>query len=97
LVRIRSFSMTDLPTQLSPMWARASSLVLSNGSLEALTTDCPAHLLAAQSRHKLVTHAVNCSEVYRIPRVFLQLLPQLQNVIVNRAGGRIVLVAPDFI
>ena len=37
------------------------------------------------------------SEVYRIGRIFLQLLSQLQNVIVHGARGRIILIAPDFI
>src|ERR1700674_2643061 len=47
--------------------------------------------------HKLVTHAMNSPEMYRIGRVFLQLLPKLQNMIVHRAGGWIILVTPYLI
>jgi len=50
-----------------------------------------------KSRNKLVAHAVNRPEVYRIGWVLLQLLPQFQNVVVDGARGRIILVAPDFI
>src|SRR6476660_3384365 len=51
----------------------------------------------SKSRYKFVAHAVDRSEVYRIGRIFLQLLSQLQNVIVHGARGGIILIAPDFI
>src|SRR4029077_8861988 len=46
--------------------------------------------------NKFIPGAVDGEEKSRICGVRLKFLPQAQNVIVHRARGRIVLVAPDF-
>lgn len=37
------------------------------------------------------------TEMYGAGRVFLQFLAKFENVVINRAGGRIVLITPDFV
>src|SRR5579863_5152450 len=49
------------------------------------------------SRDKLVSRAVNGQEIARVRRIRFQLLPQTQNVIVHRARGGVILIAPDLV
>src|SRR5690349_10629515 len=51
----------------------------------------------AELWHELVTGAVDRSEMHWVRRVFLKLLPKLQNVIVHGSGRRIALIAPNLI
>src|SRR5271170_1399222 len=51
----------------------------------------------AISANELVTHSVHSAEVYRTGRVALQLLAKLQDMVVDGAGGRIILVSPDLV
>src|SRR6478609_5523728 len=81
------------PAEISSMESR-NLVRIRSFSMSALS--CRLWFLS-QSRYKFVAHAVHGAEVYRIGRVLLQLLPQLQNVIVHGAGGGIILIAPDFI
>src|ERR1700690_2236272 len=46
---------------------------------------------------ELVARAVDSTEMYWIGGVFFQFLPQAQNVGIDRARGRIIGVAPQFI
>ena len=47
--------------------------------------------------NKFVTHPVDGSEVNGMRRFQLKFLPQFQNVVVNSAGTRIVVIAPHFV
>src|SRR5260370_26162037 len=47
--------------------------------------------------NKLISRAMYSEEKPRIGGVRFELLPEAQNVIVHRARGRIVLIAPHFI
>src|SRR3954469_21475733 len=49
------------------------------------------------STNELVSHSVYRAEMYRARWVFLQFLAEFQDVIVDRAGGRIVLISPDLV
>src|SRR5215467_1630863 len=51
----------------------------------------------AELWHKFVAGSVNCYEVPRLRRFSFEFLAQPQNMVVDRAGARIVLVAPHFI
>src|SRR5271166_7166379 len=51
----------------------------------------------APLRHKLVTRTVYRAEVQRIRGIFLQFLPQSQNVIIHRPRARIILVSPNVV
>src|SRR5208337_4222590 len=46
---------------------------------------------------KLVACAVDCPEVHRIGRIFLQFLPQAKHVRINGAGGGVIVVSPHFV
>src|SRR5579859_4831645 len=50
-----------------------------------------------QLAHKFVARAMHSPEVERLCRVFFQLLPELQNMIVNGPGRRIALISPDLV
>src|SRR5579862_1724854 len=50
-----------------------------------------------ESADKLISHAVYGAEMYGAGRIFLQFLAKLENVVVDRASGGIVLVAPNFV
>src|SRR5438270_12109516 len=50
-----------------------------------------------RARHEFVAGAVDGQKEARVGRVRLELLAEAQDVVVDRAGGRIVLVAPDFV
>ena len=47
--------------------------------------------------YELIAHSVYRAEVYGTGWVFFQFLAKLQDVIVNRTGGRVVLIAPYFV
>src|SRR5579871_2502562 len=47
--------------------------------------------------NELISHSVNCTEVYRARRVFLQFLAEFQNVIVHSSRRGVILISPDFI
>ena len=47
--------------------------------------------------NELIAHSVYRAEVYGTGWVFFQFLAKLQDVIVNRTGGRVVLITPHFI
>src|ERR1700680_2573288 len=47
--------------------------------------------------NELITHSVYRAEVYGTGWVLFQFLAKLQDVIVNRTGGRVVLITPDFV
>src|SRR5271157_6492888 len=77
------------PAEVSSMAMR--NLVLSRkrpitGLLPGLT-----------SPDKLVACTVDCPEVHRIGRIFLQLLPQAKHVRINGAGGGVIVVSPHFV
>src|SRR5579862_4764467 len=73
------------PAEVSSMAMR--NLVLSRNRAKG---DLP-------SPDKLVPRPMNCAEVYRVGRIFLQLLPQAKHVGVDGTGGGIVVVSPDFV
>src|SRR5271166_902010 len=77
------------PAEVSSMAMR--NLVLSRkrpitGLLPGLT-----------SPDKLVACAVDCPEVHRVGRIFLQLLAQAKHVCVDGPSGGIVVITPDFV
>ena len=47
--------------------------------------------------HELIAYTVHGPEMYWVGGVFLQLLAQLQDVVVHRPGGRVVVISPDFV
>src|SRR3984957_7143935 len=53
--------------------------------------------MSRESANKLVSHTVHGAEVYRTGWVSLKFLPELENVVVDGAGGRIMLIAPHLI
>src|SRR5580698_4954103 len=61
----------------------------------------PGHLsLPSQSSkllYEFVAHSMHGAEVRRVRGISLQLLSQLQNVIINRTSGGVVLISPDLI
>src|ERR1051326_4789797 len=54
-------------------------------------------MYSQKSANKFITHTMYCSEVYRAGRVFLQFLAEFEDMVVDGAGGRVVLVAPHFV
>src|SRR5437660_168042 len=50
-----------------------------------------------ESANELVPHAMYRAEMHWARRILLQFLTEFENVIIHRTGGRIVLIAPDFI
>ena len=53
--------------------------------------------IQGNSAHEFVAHPVHGAEVYRTGWIAFQFLPKLQNMIVNRASGGIILVSPDLV
>jgi hypothetical protein len=52
---------------------------------------------AGRLGQKLVSCAVNCSQMNRSRWILFQLLAKLGNLVIDRAGGRVIVISPDFI
>src|SRR5271165_1319971 len=54
-------------------------------------------LIGLTSPDKLVACAVDCPEMHRIGRIFLQLLAQAKHVCIDGASGGVVVIAPHLV
>lgn len=52
---------------------------------------------AGELGQELVPCAVNCSQMNRSRRILFQLLAKLGNLVIDRAGGGVIVISPDFI
>src|SRR5580698_5595444 len=57
----------------------------------------PASRSDAMLRNKLIPCSIDRQQVLRVGRVRLQLLPQLENLIIHRAGGWVGIISPHFV
>src|SRR6266568_2112522 len=60
-------------------------------------TASPSRPLLPARWHKFVSRAVQRQEVLRVGGIGLQLLPEPQDMIVNRASGRIIMISPHLV
>src|SRR2546430_2304582 len=91
----RSFSPRFCPVTL---WSVAAASALDLPCSSFTTPIRPSFVdLKPSLQHQLISHPVDCEEVPRLASVVAEFLAQLDDDLIERARGAVVIVTPDFI